>query len=185
VPFQRVRACIGMGADKLLPAVAGIDAESRGGRAIAELRGRIFMEKWLPHVRPFPRVRELLERMRDDGLRLAVASSAQKEELHALLEIAGVASFIEEHTSSDDVEESKPDPDVVHAALERLDLPAAAVTMIGDTPYDVEAAQRAHVGIIGLRCGGWDDAALAGAIAVYADPADLLAHYVESPSSAG
>jgi phosphoglycolate phosphatase-like HAD superfamily hydrolase len=74
---------------------------------------------------------------------------------------------------------------VVHAALDELGLPADQVVMIGDTPYDVEAAGRAGVAIIALRCGGWDDDALKGAIAIYADPADLLAHYDSSPLKHG
>jgi phosphoglycolate phosphatase-like HAD superfamily hydrolase len=86
-------------------------------------------------------------------------------------------------TSSDDVSHSKPDPDLVHAALAEADLPAAQVVMLGDTPYDIEAAGRAKVGVIAFRCGGWGDKDLSGALAVYEDPADLLAHYATSPLS--
>lgn len=98
-----------------------------------------------------------------------------------LVEQAGVRDLIEEATSSDDADRSKPDPDIVQAALRRLRLASERVVMIGDTPYDVEAAQRAGVAIIALRCGGWDDAALNGALAIYDDPADLLAYHDTSP----
>jgi phosphoglycolate phosphatase-like HAD superfamily hydrolase len=114
-------------------------------------------------------------------LRLVVASSATEEELRGLLKVCGADEFIEGKTSSNDAERSEPDPDIVQAALKDVALPPSDVLMLGDTPYDVEAAGRAGVPVIGLRCGGWDDAGLAGAAAVYEDPADLLAHYDSSP----
>ena len=82
--------------------------------------------------------------------------------------------FIEEKTSSDDAERSKPDPDIVAAALKEIALPADQVVMLGDTPYDIESAAHVDVAVIALRCGGWGDAELEGALAVYDDPADLL-----------
>src|SRR5205085_12544230 len=94
---------------------------------------------------------------------------------------AGAADLIEEKTSSDDAENSKPDPDIVKAALDSTGFSADEAVMLGDTPYDIEAASRAGVRVIAFRCGGWDDAHLAGAIAIYDGPADLLAHYDESP----
>jgi phosphoglycolate phosphatase-like HAD superfamily hydrolase len=119
--------------------------------------------------------------MRDDGLKLVVASSAKEDELKPLLEIAGAADLIEEKTSSEDAENSKPDPDIVKAALDGAGFAAAEAVMLGDTPYDIEAATRAGVRVIAFRSGGWDDAHLADAIAIYDGPADLLAHYDESP----
>jgi phosphoglycolate phosphatase-like HAD superfamily hydrolase len=109
-----------------------------------------------------------------------VATSADGADLKGLLEQAGVRDLIEESTSSGDVEASKPDPDIVVAALEKSGAAAHEVVMLGDTPYDVEAASRAGVRIIGVRCGGWNDRELRGAVAVYDDPEDLLAHYGES-----
>jgi phosphoglycolate phosphatase-like HAD superfamily hydrolase len=82
--------------------------------------------------------------------------------------------------SSDDAERSKPDPDIVNAAIALSGLEAPDLVMIGDTPYDVEAATRAGVRIVGVRSGGWDDASLAGAIAVYQDVGALLAEYEKS-----
>jgi phosphoglycolate phosphatase-like HAD superfamily hydrolase len=88
---------------------------------------------------------------------------------------------MESTTSSDDAERSKPDPDIVRAALDRTGCPAADVIMIGDTPYDVAAARRAGIDIIALRCGGWSDRELEGAAAIYSDPADLVDNYDRSP----
>jgi HAD superfamily hydrolase (TIGR01509 family) len=172
-----IRRLIGMGGDKLLPALTGIASDSEQGARIVARRGEIFREAYLPKLRPFPGVRPLLERLAGDGFRIGVASSAKQDELDDLLEVAGVADLIHRQTSSDDVEASKPDPDALHAALAKLHLPPEAAVMVGDTPYDVEAAARAGVAMIAVRCGGWHDAALAGARAIYDDPADLLAHY--------
>jgi HAD superfamily hydrolase (TIGR01509 family) len=118
-------------------------------------------------------VRELLQKLTDMGLRLAVASSAGQDELDALLRVAGATEYLEAQSDADDAARSKPDPDIVQAALRKLKLPAARCVMIGDTPYDAEAAAHAGVAFIGLRCGGWGERDLQPALAVYADPAAL------------
>lgn len=181
VDFGAVRRCIGMGSDKLVPEVARISADGDPGKVISDRRGEIFRTQFLPHLQPFPGVRELLSRMQDAGLKLAVASSAKKSELSELLRICEADEFVEAQTSSDDADRSKPDPDIVHAALDSFALPAGSVIFLGDTPYDVAAGNRAGVRVVALRCGGWNDPDLTGAIAVYDDPADLLAHFDSSP----
>ena len=180
-PLPAIRRLIGMGGDKLLPELTGLAHDSPQGQAITERRSRIFAEKHLPGLKPFPEVRALLLRMRESDLCLSVGSSAQEKELHPLLEIARVADLIDAVTSSSDVESSKPDPDIVEAAFGELRLRPHEVLMIGDTPYDIEAARRAEVETIAVRCGGWDDAALTGALAIYDGPADLLRRYDSSP----
>jgi HAD superfamily hydrolase (TIGR01509 family) len=170
-----------MGGDKLLPEVTAQSIDSPEGKAIADRRRAIFQRDYLPHLKPTRGAQALLEWLRDDRQKLLVASSAEDDELRQLLDVAGASKLIESATSSDDAERSKPDPDIVAAALERAGVPAAEVIMVGDTPYDVEAALRAGIEIIGLRSGGWSDQDLAGAVAVYADPADLLEHYDLSP----
>jgi len=181
VSFAQIRPLIGMGGDKLLPALTGLDPESGEATRMGDTRGEIFLERELPSLRPTRGARALLEHIKARGLELVVATSAKKDEVGALLEQAGVADLIEAASSADDAERSKPDPDIVQAALRAVRRPASHSVMIGDTPYDVEAATRARVPIIALRCGGgWDDAALAGALAIYDDPADLLAKYGES-----
>lgn len=180
VAFEPVRRAIGMGGDKLMPAVAGIEEDSPLGTRISEARARIFKEQYLPQIRPFNGTRALVERLAADGYKLAVASSAKEDELTPLLEAAGVTSLVSHQTSSDDAEESKPDPDIVSAALKQAKAAPADAIMLGDTPYDVEAATRAGVKMVGLECGGWSREDLRGAIEVYADPADLLASYERS-----
>jgi HAD superfamily hydrolase (TIGR01509 family) len=181
VEFSRVRPLIGMGGDKIIPELTGLSADSPEGEAIGDKRGEIFKRDFLPRLQPTRGARELLEWLRDDRKTLVVASSAQEDELHALLEIAGASHLMESTTSSDDAERSKPDPDIVAAALKQTGRRAAEAVMVGDTPYDVEAALRAGIDIIGMRCGGWSDKELRGAMAVYADPADLLERYDFSP----
>ncbi len=181
VPYEKVRPLIGMGGDKVLPETIGVQKDSEKGKQISKRRSEIFKEKYLPNVKPFPDAQKLLDRMRERGLKLAIATSAQPDELRPLLQIVGAADLIEDKTSARDVKSSKPDPDVMQVALKRVGYPPNEVVMIGDTPYDIEAARKVGVGTIAFRCGGWSDSDLAGAIAMYNDPADLLAHYDSSP----
>jgi HAD superfamily hydrolase (TIGR01509 family) len=176
VPFESVRRMIGMGGDHLLPAVAQIESDSPAGKSIERRRGEIFRERYLGEVRAFPRTRELLEELKRRGLKLAVASSAKPDELEPLLERAGAADLVEQTTSSGEADQSKPNPDIIQVALGKLGNHPSNTVMLGDTPYDIEAAGRAGVATIALRCGGWSDADLAGALAIYDDPADLLSH---------
>jgi phosphoglycolate phosphatase-like HAD superfamily hydrolase len=181
IPFNRVRPLVGMGGDRVLPMLTGLEEDDPRGERILERRGEIFRERHLPALRPFPRVRALLERMRGDGLALVVATSASEEDREALLKRAGVEDLVEDATGSGDVDRSKPSPDVVRAAVEKAGHPPHAVVMLGDTPYDVEACVSAGVDCIALRSGGWTDDDLRGAVAVYADAAELLDRYDGSP----
>ena len=177
VDYERVRRSIGMGGDKLMPHVSGISEDSPEGSRISRRRGEIFTSRYLPQIRPFPRVRNLLERFAQDGFTIVVASSAKDDELQALLERAGVEHLIAASTSSDDAEHSKPDPDIVRAALKRSRAKAEAAVMLGDTPYDVEAALRTGIAIVGVESGGWGRGDLRGAAAVYASVEDLHERY--------
>jgi HAD superfamily hydrolase (TIGR01509 family) len=181
VPFERIRPLIGMGSDKLLAAAAGIAADSDEGRSLADRRRTIFQERYISSVRPTPGAQELVSWLRDERMTVVVASSAEADELHDLLRIAGVRRLIEDTTSSGDASRSKPDPDIVHAALVKTGCRAQDAVMIGDTPYDIEAARKSGIGTIALRCGGWADAGLQGALAIYDNPADLLGRYALSP----
>lgn len=185
ISYDVVRPLIGMGGDKLLPRAAGIEEESDEGQRLTERKKEIFSERHLPRLEATPGARELLHRLRDDGMKLVVATSAKRDTLEGLLERAGIADLIQDSTSSSDAEESKPAPDIVAAALEQTGFPAEEVVMLGDTPYDVEAAERAGVRIVAVRTGGWDDEALGGALEVYDDPAQVLARYEESVFGGG
>jgi HAD superfamily hydrolase (TIGR01509 family) len=186
VPFGKIRPLIGMGGDKVLPRITGDEEDSERGKEIKERRGEIFRQRYLPSCRPFPRARELLQRMRDQGLTLVVATSASKDDMAALLKTIGVEDLIDARASSSDAEASKPEPDIVEAALEQAGCRPDEAVMLGDTPYDIESAGRAGVACIALRCGGWwKDEDFRDAAAIFDDPADLLAHYRESPLGHG
>jgi HAD superfamily hydrolase (TIGR01549 family) len=184
LPFERVREQIGKGADQLMPALVPAADLARIYHALDTYRGELFKQKYLPTVRGFPRVRELFERLLGDGLKVALASSAKGDELERYKQLAGIADLVDVETHSDDVEQSKPEPDIFQAALERLGYPPPNVcVVVGDTPYDAIAARRAHVRTVGVLCGGFSPRSLwdAGCIALYRDPAELLERYTLSP----
>lgn len=178
IPFDHIRPLVGMGSDKLIPSLTGFEHDSEEGERVSARKKGIFEERYLPHLQPTRGGRALLERFLADGLTLVVATSAGGDEMKGLLKQAGIEDLIHDATSSGEVENSKPDPDVIGAAIKKSTLDAEELLMIGDTPYDIEAAAKAKVKTIALRCGGWwDDDALAGAVAIYDDPEDLLEHW--------
>jgi HAD superfamily hydrolase (TIGR01509 family) len=183
--FEEARRLIGMGGDKLLPKLSGLSEESELGGKISEYRSELFKTKFLPNLKAFPGSRDLLALLVEKGKRLVVASSAQAEELKVLLKIAGATGLIEDATSSSDAERSKPDPDIVQAALGNLGLGPEEVVMVGDTPYDIEAAARAGIKTIAFRSGGWSDEGLKEAIAIFDGPDDLRERFESSPIARG
>lgn len=186
VAFADVRRLIGMGGDKLMPALTpDLKADEGAGKQIAERRKEIFLSQLAPGLQPAPGARALVEEMRRRGLRLLIVSSALPDELESLLRAAKVDDLLPDATTKGDVAQSKPAPDPVATGLARLGLPPDACVMLGDTPYDIESAAKAGARTIAVRCGGWDDPDLRGAVAVYDDPADLLAHYDQSPLAGG
>ena len=180
VSFDDVRRRIGMGGDKILPDLTGLAENDDRGKKLLDRRKEIFLKKYLPGIQPFACSRDLVERMKLDGMQTVVASSANKHELTPLLRIARVDDLMNDTTSSTDADASKPDPDIIVAAIGKTGLSAEQLIMVGDTPYDVESARRAGVPVIAVRCGGWSDRELDGALAIFDDPADILANYDRS-----
>jgi HAD superfamily hydrolase (TIGR01509 family) len=176
-----VHPLVGMGGDRIIRAVSGVEPGPDLAERIRVRRAEIFRSEWLPKLRPFPRVRELLQELHRRGARIVVASSSTREDLEPLLERTQVTDLIDDRTSGDDVRASKPAPDIVLVALERARVGAESAVLVGDTPWDVESARRAGVRCIALRTGGWPDTALAGAIAIFDDPSDLLANLGRFP----
>jgi HAD superfamily hydrolase (TIGR01509 family) len=170
-----------MGGDKLLARlVPGLSDEEGEGKQLADRHKQIFLQQYGPQLQPTPGARDLVQRIKQSRLKPVIATSAKSEELKALLKAAQVEDLIEEKADSDDAAESKPDPDIVHAALRKSGSKPEESLLIGDTPYDLEAANRAGVAVIAVRCGGHDDD-LKGALAVYDDPVDILRHWDETP----
>jgi HAD superfamily hydrolase (TIGR01509 family) len=180
IDFDEVRWLIGMGGDRVLPRLTGLEEESDEGERMLDRRGEIFRERYLSSLRPCPGAVELVERLHGEGRRLVVATSASSEDLGPLLEQVGLDGILKQATNSDDADSSKPAPDIVEAALAKTKEDPSHVVMIGDTPYDVEAAQRAGVRIIAVECGGWSADELSGAGEVWADPAELLRNWDRS-----
>ena len=184
VRFGDVRRQIGKGGDQLMPAFLSQAEIDRFGEELEERRGALLRECYLHRIKPFPAVRELFQRVIADGKAIALASSAKEDELEEYKKIANIVDLIDAETSSDDAEKSKPHPDIFCAALARLDITQPEqVLVIGDTPYDAEAAAKAGLRTVGLLCGGWseNEPKRAGCVTVFRDPADLLARYAESP----
>jgi phosphoglycolate phosphatase-like HAD superfamily hydrolase len=177
VELDRIRRMIGMGGDKILPAVAHVGEDSDAGEAIVKRKKQIF-SGLLPGLRATRGARLLLEYLNDKQVELIIATSAEDREMNSLLEQAGLEDLIPSRATKDDAPASKPDPDIVHAALARSWGRPEQTLMIGDTPYDIEAADRAGIGAIALRCGGyWPDTSLSGALKIFDDPQALLLHW--------
>lgn len=181
IAFDQVRPLVGMGGDKLVRKLVDLDSKEGRGKELSEHRTVVFRERYASELKAFPQARALLERLRAEKMKLIVATSAQEDEYELIVRAAGVDGLFDGRTTSDDALESKPDPHIVIAALQLSECAPGSVLMVGDTPYDVQAAQGAGVRIIALRSGGWDDDALRGSLAIYDDAADLLARFEESP----
>lgn len=175
-PIEAVHDQIGKGGDRLMPVFlpqALIDAR---GAEIEAVRRELFRRDYLPAVTAVPGARALLERLREDGVRIALASSCKADELDDFVEIAGVGGLFEVATTSDDAQSSKPAPDIFQAALARLKVDAADAAAVGDSPWDAKAAGAAGLRTAGVLSGGFAEATLrdAGAAEVWRDCADLL-----------
>jgi HAD superfamily hydrolase (TIGR01549 family) len=179
VSFEQARSQIGKGGDKLIPVFLSADEQRDHGKQLDEWRGERFKAKYLPLVRPFSAVPDLLRRARDARLQIAIASSAKRDELDKYLDIAGIAELVDVTTSSEDADESKPAPDVFEIVLEKLEVAGVDAVAVGDTPYDAIAARKAGIATIGVLCGGFteDELRTAGCVEVYPGPAALFASF--------
>ena len=166
---------VGLGPDKLLPRMAGVAPDSDLGRRIWERRRELFRTVYFDHVVPFPGVRELFERLRGDGVRLAVASAARRDDLEALLEVANVRDLVDCRAALEDI--AWPRLDVLDAAFSCLGTEGPSTLMVGDSPFDIEAAHEVGIGTIAFRTGGWEDRDLEEALAIYDGPRAMLAAY--------
>ncbi|MFN7131449.1 MAG: HAD family hydrolase [Myxococcales bacterium] len=183
--FEEIRAQIGKGGDQLIPYFLDEEENERYGEELDSFRSELFEDKYLPRVRPFPGVRALFERVRRGGKRIALASSGKEHEIdHYVDELLGVRDLVDACTTSDDAEKSKPHPDIFAAAMRKVGVESAKeAVVLGDSPFDAEAAGRLTLPTIGLLCGGFSEAELRGAGCrwLFGSPADLLARFAESP----
>jgi HAD superfamily hydrolase (TIGR01549 family) len=183
-PEPEVRRQIGKGGDQLMPVFLPKARVEQEGQEIESYRSDLFKREYLDKVRPFPAVRPLFERIRKAGLTIALASSGKKDEVAHYQEILGITDLVDAVTSSDDADRSKPHPDIFLAAIDKLEgIARPEMIVIGDTPYDAQAAGKAGLATVGFLCGGFPEADLkaAGCIAFYRDPQDLLDGFADSP----
>ena len=179
VPLHVLHRHVGMGGDKYVAAVAGERAEERVGDAVRERWEELF-DELLPEVEPLAGARELIEALRERGHRVVLATSAIDAHLDAFLDKLDARELVHAWTTKDDVDASKPDPDLIESALRLAETEDAV--LVGDTPWDVAAARRAGIDTICVRSGGFGEAELrdAGALAVYESVAELRKRLDES-----
>lgn len=177
---------IGKGTDMLVPTLLP-DADEGTQEKLGDAHGDVFKARFLREVRPFPGAHDLLARVRAEGQTVVLASSASAPELEHYLDLLDARDLVTATTSADDVENSKPAPDIFASALGKVaPLSPREAIVVGDTPYDIEAAGKCGIAAIGVRSGKFPDEALlgAGAVALYDDVAALLADYDNSPLAA-
>ena len=181
VAFEDIRSQIGKGGDQLLPVFVPPDKLDAMKDRIESFRSELFKREYLPKIRPFPKVRELFEGIRSEGHRIALASSAKEDEIAVYKRLARIADLVDAETSADDVNCSKPCPDVFEVAVDRLRTSPARAVVVGDSPYDAIAAGRARLKTVGVLCGGFpeDDLKRAGCVVNFRDPADILDRFEE------
>jgi HAD superfamily hydrolase (TIGR01509 family) len=183
IKFYEARRQVGKGGDQYLPEFLTQKEIRQFGKEVEKLRGELFQRNYLRKIKPFPKVRELFEKLKNDNKQIVLASSAKADELEKFKKIACIEDLIEAETSSDDAEKSKPYPDIFQAALEKLGkINKKNVVVVGDTAYDAEAAGKIELKTIGVLTGGWTTTELvnAGCREVYADIAALLENYPKS-----
>jgi beta-phosphoglucomutase-like phosphatase (HAD superfamily) len=182
-----VRERIGEGADRLIPEIIGGETSEAMRKEIEEFRAKLFKEKYLGRVKPFPGVPELFKRLRSEDRKVVLGSSCTAGQIEDYKAIAGIADLIDAQATSDDADCSKPAPDIFQAALQCVGVRAADALVVGDTVYDVLAARKAGMKTVGLLCGGTPAQKLrdAGCVAIYRDPRQLLRRYEDSPLASG
>lgn len=172
---EEVRRSIGLGSDLLLPKFLPQETVDKEGEALMTRRAEIFKERYVPTIVPIVGARAFVEELKKRGLKVVLGTSATEQELEWLRPLAGIADLLHGETNADEVEKSKPAPDVWIAAAKMAGVPPEECVAIGDTPYDAEAARAAGVTAIGVLSGGWSREELkdAGFAEVYEDVREL------------
>ena len=181
VSIDLLRHLSGVSATELLRIVAGISADSTEGRDILRQQDRIFRTWYLPRILPFVGARRLLQRMKSDGLRVVALSAGSADAAPELVRASGVADLLDDVVAADGEPRDAVLNEVITSVITLCGCKREGVVLVGDSPYDVSAGERAGIDVIALRCGGWTDASLQGAVAVYEDHVHLLSQFQTSP----
>jgi HAD superfamily hydrolase (TIGR01509 family) len=180
--LETVRRQIGKGGNELIPVFVSWWKRDFVAGPLKRYRKYIFQADYLKDVKPFPEVRELMLRMKQAGIAVSLASSADQDDLDFYRKLAGIDDLIDENTSADDADRAKPHPDIFQATLKKLGVKPSEALALGDTPYDAEAAGKAGVWTVGVTTGGWSKEELmdAGCIEVWKDVPELLRNFDDS-----
>jgi HAD superfamily hydrolase (TIGR01509 family) len=180
LPLWRIHRHVGMGGDQLLPALLGGRLDEERGEEIREARDEEY-ERLIGEVAPLEGSTELIAELKERGLTVVLASSSPQDELDHYLELLDARGLADAWTTDDDVKATKPEPDLVHAALEKAGTEDAV--MVGDTPWDVEAARKGGIETICVITGGFSEQELrdAGAVAVYESVEELRQELDSTP----
>lgn len=180
ISIEKIQPLIGMGGDKIIPLLSkNLTADKGVGEKISKERKEIFNNTYAKDLKPTPGARQLVEFFQKNNTQVIIASSTTNEELSLLLKAAKVDDLIQNFTTSDDVENSKPDRDIVRTALEKLQIKNTEALIIGDTPYDIEAAAKCGVRCIAVRTGGFSDTELTRAFAIFDSPKEIIEKHGE------
>jgi len=174
ISMYRIHRHIGMGGDQIVTALLGEDVEERDGDAIRESEKERYMSRYIDSVQTLEGARDLIVRLKDGGRKVVLASSAKPEEVDHYLDLLDARDLADAWTTSGDVQRTKPEPDLIHAALDKLD--GANAVMVGDSTWDCRAARNAGVETIAVLTGGFSAQELfdAGALSVFASMPELL-----------
>jgi HAD superfamily hydrolase (TIGR01509 family) len=180
LPIWRIHRHIGMGGDQLVKALCGEEVEERDGDAIREAEGRHYFAM-IDEVEPLEGARDLIADLKESGHRVVLASSAKPEEVDHYLDLLDARGLTDDWTSAGDVEQTKPAPDLVQTAIEKIG--GGPAVMVGDSTWDCEAARRAGVPTIAVLTGGFSEAELrsAGAVAVFGSIVELCERLGDTP----
>jgi HAD superfamily hydrolase (TIGR01509 family) len=181
LPIWRIHRAVGMGGDQLVPALVGEQVDKKKGDDIRDTRDGVYNSEFIDEVAPLEGAHDLIADLSGRGVRVVLASSSPEDEIEHYLDLLDAREVADAWTTKDDVEATKPAPDLILAALEKAQTKRAV--MVGDTPWDIEAARKADVDTICVVTGGWSNQELldAGAAAVYESVAELRAHLDEPP----
>ena len=182
LPIWRIHRHIGMGGDQMVPALTDEQTDKEQGDDIRQAEKTLYMEL-IDEVQPMEGSRQLIEELKKRGHTVILASSAKQDEVDHYLGLLDARDLADAWTTSADVESTKPEPDLVQAALDQADSSPDGGVMVGDTPWDIKAASNAGVETLTVRTGGFgvDELREAGALVVYESVADLRANLDESP----
>jgi HAD superfamily hydrolase (TIGR01549 family) len=180
LPIWKIHRAIGMGGDQMVPHLIGEERDEELGDDLRAAEKPLYLSM-IEQVEPFDGARDFIVALKDAGRKVILASSAKANELETYLDLLDVRDVVDDWTSSADVEQTKPEPDLVNAAMEKAGTDDAV--MVGDTPWDIKASTKAGIPCIAVMTGGFgeDELREAGASGVYDSIVELREKIADTP----